>query len=74
MQSIKKICEIDISSFNSTDFKYLTLLKRSSLIKFLINNIPPHKIKNNLEVKKQIKYGDKLRLTLSDNSSENLIF
>ena len=43
------------------------MLKRSSLIKFLINNIPPHKIKNNLEVK-QIKYGDKLRLTLSDNS------
>ena len=71
-KTIKKICEIDISSFNSTDCKY-TLLKRSSLIKFLINNIPPHKIKNNMEVK-QIKYGDKLRLTLSDNSSEEFDF
>ena len=31
-KNIKKICEINISRFNSKDYKY-TLLKRSSLIK-----------------------------------------
>ena len=34
-----KICDIDISTFNEDDNKYTTI-KRSSLIKFLLNNIP----------------------------------
>ena len=34
--NLKKICEIDISNFNSENKKYTTL-KRSFLIKFLLN-------------------------------------
>ena len=48
-KNCKKICEIDISKFNSENKRYTTL-KRSFLIKFLLNNIPNEKIKNNLEI------------------------
>ena len=47
-KTCKKICEIDISKFNSENKRYTTL-KRSILIKFLLNNIPAGKIKSNLE-------------------------
>ena len=71
-KNIKKICEINISRFNSKDYKY-TLLKRSSLIKFLLKNIPSEKIKSDLEVK-QVEYGDKIRVTFSNNTSEEFDF
>ena len=63
-----KICDIDISTFNEDDNKYTTI-KRSSLIKFLLNNIPGEKIKSNIELK-NIKYGEKLKLSLSNNLVE----
>ena len=64
----KKICEIDISKFNSENKRYTTL-KRSFLIKFLLNNIPAEKIKNNVELKR-VEKGQKIKLSLSNNSIE----
>ena len=64
----KKICEIDISKFNSENKRYTTL-KRSFLIKFLLNNIPAEKIKNNVELKR-VEQGQKIKLSLSNNLTE----
>ena len=66
--NLKKICEIDISKFNSENKKYTTL-KRSFLIKFLLNNIPAEKIKNNLELT-GIEHGEKIKLSFSNNLTE----
>ena len=67
-KNCKKICEIDISKFNSENKRYTTL-KRSFLIKFLLNNIPNEKIKNNVEIT-GIEYPEKIKLSLSNNSTE----
>jgi len=64
----KKICDIEISKFNDEKNRYTTL-KRSILINFLLSNIPSEKIIKNVELK-NIKYGKKLKLSLSNNSIE----
>ena len=64
----KKICDIDISKFNSENKRYTTL-KRSFLIKFLLNNIPPEKIKHNVELM-SVEHGEKIKLSLSNNLTE----
>ena len=67
-KTTKKICDIEISKFNDEKNRYTTL-KRSILINFLLNNIPPEKIIKNVELK-SIEYGKKLKLSLSNNSIE----
>ena len=63
-----KICDIDISKFNSENDRYTTI-KRSALIEFLLSNIPSNKIKKNTELN-SIENGEKIKLYLSDNSIE----
>ena len=63
-----KICDIDISKFNSKNDRYTTI-KRSALIEFLLSNIPSNKIKKNTELN-SIENGEKIKLHLSDNSIE----
>lgn len=65
----KKICDIDISRFNYEDNLYTTL-KRSTLLKFLLNNIPKEKIKLNTELK-NLTYDNKLKLSFSSNVTED---
>jgi len=62
----KKICDIEISKFNDKKNCYTTL-KRSILINFLLSKIPSEKIIKNVELK-NIKYGEKIQLSLSNNS------
>ena len=62
----KKICDIEISKFNDKKNRYTTL-KRSILINFLLSKIPSEKIIKNVELK-NIKYGEKIQLSLSNNS------
>ena len=62
----KKICDIEISKFNDEKNRYTTL-KRSILINFLLSNIPSEKIIKNVELK-NIEYGEKIQITLSNNS------
>ena len=63
-KSCKKICEINISKFNNENNRYTTL-KRSTLLNFLLKNIS----ENNIELK-SIENGEKLKLSLSNNSIE----
>ena len=64
----EKICGLDISKFNYEKNQYTTL-KRSTLLKFLLNNISKDKIKLNVELK-NLNYEKKITLSLSDNSIE----
>ena len=65
----KKICDIDITKFNDESNRYTTL-KRSILIKFLLNKIPDNKINHNIELK-NVKYGEKLNAYFSNNLHES---
>ena len=62
----QEICDLDISKFNYGDNQYTTL-KRSTLLKFLLNNISKEKIKLNVAIK-DFNYKNKLTLFFSDNS------
>ena len=64
-----KICDIDINKFND-ESNYYTTLKRSTLIKFLLDDIPDSKINHNVELKK-VEYGEKLNAHFSNNTIEN---
>ena len=64
----EEICDLDISKFNYGSNQYTTL-KRSTLLKFLLNNISKDKIKLNAELK-NLNYEKKLTLSFSDNSTE----
>ena len=65
----KKICDLEISRFNDKKNRYSTL-KRSILIDFLLSNIPSEKIIKNVELK-NIEYGKKLKLYLTNNQIED---
>jgi len=64
-----KICDIDITRFNDESYHYTTL-KRSTLIKFLLDDIPDSKINHNIELKK-VEYGEKLNVHFSNDTIEN---
>ena len=64
----KKICDLDISKFNYENNQYTTL-KRSTLLKFLLNNISKYKIKLNIKLK-NLTYKNKLTLSFSENYTE----
>ena len=64
----KKICDIDLSQFNSQNNQYTTL-KRSKLIEFLLEKIPSEKLVFNSDLV-DIKYQDKLSLFFRDKKSE----
>ena len=53
-----KICEIDLKQFNNDHDRYTTL-KRSTLIKFLSNNIPKEKIQFKADIE-NIEYREKI--------------
>ncbi len=69
----KKICDLNLSNFNSDKAKYTTL-KRSILIEFLQNNL----FKNNLsfakEVKRISKIKEKLLINFKDNTNDLVDF
>ena len=64
-----KICDVDITRFNDERNHYTTL-KRSTLIKFLLDDIPDSKVNHNIELKK-VEYGDKLNVHFSNDAIEN---
>ena len=63
-----KICDIDISKFND-ETNYYTTLKRKTLIKFFLDNIPDIKINYNVELK-QVDYNEKLNVHFSNKKNE----
>ena len=64
----KKICDIDLSQFNNQSNRYTTL-KRSKLIKFLLENIPVEKFNFNSNLT-DIKNENKLIVNFRDKKSE----
>jgi len=66
--SSKKICDIDISKFNYENNRYTTL-KRSTLLKFLLNNIPEKNIFHNYQLT-NISCKEKIILSFSNNQDE----
>ena len=63
----KKICDLNISYFNSEDCKYTTL-KRSKLIEFLKDRLSNSIIKYDHSIEKIEKNHDKINLTFNENN------
>ena len=67
-KNCKKITDIDISKFNYENNRYTTL-KRSTLLNFLLKNIPENNIVHNCELT-NVNYEDKISLLFSNNHDE----
>jgi salicylate hydroxylase len=63
----KKICDLDISKFNSEDSKFTTL-KRSKLVEFLKDRFDENIIKYDYNIKKIEKNNDQINLTFNENN------
>ena len=68
LKNKKKICDLDISTFNDTEAKYTTL-QRSTLISFLKNQLPDHLMKYNKEVTKIDYKTENIEITFENNTS-----
>ena len=66
-KSFNKICELDISDFNSENCKYTTL-KRSTLINFLKKDLE-HLIKNDHNISKIDQQNKKIKLYFENNKT-----
>ena len=66
----KKICDLNISEFNSENCKYTTL-KRSKLVEFLKNRLDVNKIKYCHDIEKIEKNNNQITLTFSQNNKIN---
>ncbi len=67
-----KICDINLTQFDDDLNKYTTT-KRSTLLKFLLKNIPKDKIKFNT-ILNNLDYGNNIKAYFSDESEENFDF
>ena len=63
----KKICDLNISEFNSEDYKSTTL-KRSILVKFLKNRLKDNVIKYDHNIQKIEKNNDQINLIFNRNN------
>jgi len=68
-----KICDLNLSRFNSEEFKYTTL-KRSVLIEFLKNKLFANNLKFGKEVKKISQIKKKLLINFTDNTNDLIDF
>ena len=66
-KSLKKICELDIASFNTEDCKYTTL-KRSTLINFLTKDLKDL-IKTNYNISKIDQQKNLIQLSFENNET-----
>ena len=66
----KKICDLNISEFNSENCKYTTL-KRSKLVEFLKNRLDVNIIKYDHDIEKIEKNDDQITLTFNQNNKLN---
>ena len=63
----KKICDLNISEFNSENCKYTTL-KRSKLVEFLKNRLDDNIIKYSHDIEKIEKNNNQITLTFNQNN------
>ena len=69
LKNTNKICDLDITQFNSEDVQYTTL-KRSSLIEFLKEKLLSDSIQFNKKIEKINYSNSKIEIILKDNSLE----
>ena len=67
LQKKQKICDLNISEFNTDNAKYTTL-QRSTLIEFLKEKIPTNLIQYNKKIKQVDNKNETVMLTFEDNS------
>ena len=67
---VKKICDLNISEFNSENCKYTTL-KRSKLVEFLKNRLDVNIIKYDHDIEKIEKNNNQIVLTFNKNNKIN---
>ena len=65
----EKICDLDFTSFNSTNIKYTTL-KRSILVKFLKEKLLSNSLIFRKEISKVEKKNEKITINFTDGSSD----
>ena len=68
LQKKQKICDLNISEFNTDNAKYTTL-QRSTLIEFLKEKIPTNLIQYNKKIKQVDNKKETVMLTFENNSS-----
>jgi salicylate hydroxylase len=68
LKNNKKICDLDISTFNENEAKYTTL-QRSTLIEFLKNKLPSNFINYNKKVIKVQNESEIIKVFFEDNTS-----
>ena len=68
LQKKQKICDLNISKFNTDNAKYTTL-QRSTLIEFLKEKIPTNLIQYNKKIKKVDNKNETIKLTFENNLS-----
>jgi len=67
LKNKKKICDLNISGFNTEDEKYTTL-KRSVLMEFLKEKLPNNVIQYNKKIKQIDSKKETIKLIMEDNS------
>ena len=65
----KKICDLDLTTFNSINEKY-TVLQRSTLIKFLRNNLSLNSIVFKKKINRVEQINEKINIYFTDGSSD----
>jgi len=69
LQKKQKICDLNISEFNTDNAKYTTL-QRSTLIEFLKEKLPSNIIQYNKKIKQVDNKNETVMLTFENNSSD----
>ena len=73
LKNKNKICDLDISTFNTYEAKYTTL-QRTTLVKFLKDKLPNNLIQYNKKVNKVSSQNEIIDLTFEGNSSAECDF
>ena len=73
LKNKNKICDLDISTFNTYEAKYTTL-QRTTLVEFLKDKLPNNLIQYNKKVNKVSSQNEIIDLTFEDNSSAECDF
>ena len=71
LMSCDKICDLDLKIFNSTDIKYTTL-KRSTLVKFLKEDLLSNSIIFSKKISKVEQKNEKINLYFTDGSRDEV--
>jgi len=67
----KKICDLDLTNFNSTEKKYTTL-KRSILVRYLKENLLSNSIIFSKKIKKVEQINEKINIHFTDGSNDEV--